>query len=152
MTKIELIADLSTKVQRVGEHRLVRADVVANCRIYDVDVYITVDANGTESIVSQRIHVYDEDDSSETASYAGSLRKNFEEPVTIDGNKLVFDALNQLVASGSIKSYSFSHTAELGNSLKAGIFTLINNDDTESNVVYSVIDDQVVTAEYKKVF
>lgn len=152
MTKAELLADLAAKVQNVGENRLISTDAIANVRVYDVDVYVTIDANGTETLVQQRIHVHHESSPEESAAYAGRLRANYTPPETpVNGNKLVFETLNQMVADNAIKSYSFSHTAELGGGTKAGVFTLVENDDAETQKAFSVIEGQVITANYKKI-
>jgi len=152
MTKSELLQDLSTKVQAVGNNLLVSIDSIANIRVYDVDVYVTIDAQGTESMLTQRIHVRSEDSPEESASYAGRLRFNYEEPeAPVNGNKMIFELLEGMVAQSQIKSYSFSHTIELAAGTKAGVFTIVNLDDTESQKAFSVIDGQIISAEYKRI-
>jgi hypothetical protein len=153
MTKIELLADLASKVVAVGDNKLIgQADAIANVRRYDVDVYITLDADGNEEMTTQRIHVHEESAPEERAVYTYPLRKNFvDNSAELKGNNKVFAELVREQTYGEIKGFSLSHTINLADDLKAGIFVITNLDDTETLMAYSILGDEVKKVPYKNV-
>jgi|SaaInlV_100m_DNA_2_1039680.scaffolds.fasta_scaffold41277_2 hypothetical protein len=152
MTKIELLADLASKVVAVGDNKLIgQADAMANVRRYDVDVYTTLDADGNEEMTTQRIHVHSESTPEERAVYTYPLRKNFVDNSALKGNDKVFAELVREQTDGEIKGFSLSHTINLADDLKAGIFVITNLDDTETMMAYSILGDDVKKVPYKNV-
>jgi hypothetical protein len=62
---------------------------------------------------------------------------------------MVFNELIRAQTDGEIKGFAFSHTINLANDLKAGIFSITNNDDSEVFMAYSILGDEVRSVPYK---
>jgi hypothetical protein len=150
MNKAEILAEIATEVEAVGDVNLAGTpDSIANIRTYDVSVYYTINPENDLQKGTQIIYVKNEGDVTETA-YRGRKRlKNYVAPVQeADGNAIIFSNLTGMVAAGG---FSFMGTVDLASGTKAGLIELEYAGSVLKQVAITIIGGNVVTVPYKKV-